>query len=142
VLSHIHSKAKTAGPAIYALAEISPPKEPSPIAPPGTPYRFEFELSQIGEMKLTWKCKNPKGAEGTIYQIYRQIGMSGELVYVGFTGKKKLIDMTLPRGVAMVVYQIRGVRGTTVGPWAQFNVIIGTGRTTPVQAPFVSKLCA
>jgi hypothetical protein len=142
VILNIHSNARTAGDEIYSLAEISPPKKKSPIAPPGEPYAFEFELWQTGTLKLSWKCKNPRGAEGTIYQVYRRDGTSGAFIRLGFSGKKWFIDKTLPRGVAMVTYQVQAVRTTSAGVAALFSINFGTGNTEQSRPFFASRLSA
>ena len=49
---------------------------------------------------MKWKCSNPRGATGTVYQIWRQIGVTGELEYMGGVGEKKYTDSTVPPGTA------------------------------------------
>ena len=51
---------------------------------------------------------------------------SGELTYLGWTGKKLFVDGTLPAGTAQVAYQVQAVRSTAVGEWAYYNVSFGT----------------
>jgi hypothetical protein len=142
VLLQIQGNVGTVGPEIYELATIDPPKKQSPMAPPGEPYAFESELSPIGRLKLTWKCKNPKGAEGTMYHVSRRIGFSGPLVQLGVAGKKSFIDATLPRGVAMVMYQIQATRATGKGPAALFSVNFGTGSKMPAGPTLTPALSA
>ncbi|HZZ42414.1 MAG TPA: hypothetical protein VFE58_05720 [Tepidisphaeraceae bacterium] len=115
---------------------------PSPVAPPGTPSRFAVALSAGGALKVSWKCANPAGSAGTIYQVWRRVGATGDFVYLGGSGEKNFTDETLPAGSAAVTYQIQGVRSTSVGPFAQFNVNFGTGTggtriasATPVITP-------
>src|SRR5689334_19924294 len=77
IISQVRAKAGMAGNGIYIRASIDVPKKGSPIGQPGQPTSFRHTLSPDGALRLTWKCKQPRGAVGTIYQVYRQIGMSG-----------------------------------------------------------------
>lgn len=125
IVMQIRTQAAIEGESVYALAKIAASAKPSPIAEPGEPYGFRLELQQIGTLLINWKCHNPRGAGSTIYQVYRQIGGAGKFEYLGATGKKKYLDTTIPAGTSMVAYQIRAMRSTKVGPWAQFNVNFG-----------------
>ena len=44
---------------------------------------MSLQLDQDGNLILTWKCDNPAGSSGTIYQVWRQIGDAGTLDYLG-----------------------------------------------------------
>lgn len=98
---------------------------PTPVPPPGTPSNFRVELFEDGSLQLKWKCNNPNGAKGTLYQVYRRTSAEGEFTYLGGSGDRKFLDATIPAGSSQVTYQIQGVRSTAVGPWAQFNVNFG-----------------
>ena len=54
---------------------------PTPLANPGTPYKFVANLSVSGGINLQWKCDNPAGA--TMYQIWRRIGTHAGSFYLG-----------------------------------------------------------
>jgi hypothetical protein len=125
LIQAIRAKASQDGNHIYQLALIPAPAKASPIGAPGTPTRFSFTLSQIGTLKLKWKCDNPRGAAGTMYQVWRRVGFEGEFTYLGGSGTKSFIDDTLPAGAASVTYQIQAVRSTATGPVATFNVNFG-----------------
>ena len=45
---------------------------------------------------LTWKCNNPAGCNGVIYQIYRKVEATGEYTFVGGAGQRKFTDATPP----------------------------------------------
>jgi hypothetical protein len=137
IISQIRVKASTDGDDVYPKAYIPAPAKPSPIAAPGMPDQFSFELSQVGPLTLKWKCKNPKGSVGTMYQVWRRIG-TGELTYLGGVGVKKFVDDTLPAAVSDVMYQVQAVRSTKAGPMGQFNVHFGTGNGVKVGA-FIPK---
>jgi hypothetical protein len=98
---------------------------PTPMAPPGTANKIVATFAGDGSLNLTWKCENPKGSQGTIYQVWRHIDGEAEFTYLGGNGLKKFTDETLPAGSTAVTYQIQAVRSTAVGEWAQFNVNFG-----------------
>jgi hypothetical protein len=133
IISQIRAKAKTAGNSVYVLASIPAPATPTPVGKPGLAYRFGAALKPDGSLGLTWKCNNPPGCTGVLYQIYRKVDATGDYTYVGGSGTKEFVDATLPSGVASVMYQIQGCRSTAVGDVAQFVVNFGTtgsGTTT------------
>jgi hypothetical protein len=81
------------------------------------------------------------------YQIWRRFGSEGEFSFAGASGMKKYIDSTIPAGTQQVQYQIRGIRSTAAGEWAQFNVNFGQasgGMTTAsvVETKVSPKLAA
>jgi hypothetical protein len=125
MLLQIRAKAGMSGNSVYPLASISPPSKGSPIAKPGKPYRFSFTLDEDGAVYLKWKCTNPRGSAGTIYQIYRQVDGSGQMAFLGTTGKKQFVDMTVSQGTTTIVYKIRAIRSTKIGESATFNVNFG-----------------
>lgn len=127
IIDKVRAKAKISGPSVYPLAQIPAPVVPGPTPPPGKPTEMVVTLDATGALKLKWKCPNPPGAGGTIYQLWRRIGAAGEFVYIGGTGNKSFIDATLPAGSSQVTYQLQAVRSTAVGEWAQFNVNFGVG---------------
>jgi hypothetical protein len=127
IIKAIKTKAATDGPNVYVLAQIPEPATPSPVGPPGTPTDFAIELLQNGALTLKWKCANPPGAVGTIYQVYRKIGSAVDFSFIGASGGRKFIDSTLPAIAGGVTYQITAVRSTSVGNPAQFNVNFGVG---------------
>jgi hypothetical protein len=126
IIKQIRTQAATTGDGgVYSLANIPPPAEPSPIGAPGQPVQFSFKVDAMGVLFLKWKCKNPQGAVGTMYQVSRRIGTNSDFTYIGGSGTKSFIDDTLPAGTATVVYRIQAVRSTKVGPAATFNVNFG-----------------
>ncbi len=58
-------------PEVYSFAQIPPPAVPGAVPPPGTPFDFRTALLQNGAVELKWKCQNPAGASGTIYEVTR-----------------------------------------------------------------------
>ncbi len=124
----IKNKALSSGdPNVYVLAQIPPPAPPAPAPPPGTPFNYRVELLETGALKLTWKCNNPSGTGGTIYEVQRKIGSSPEATFIGASGKKLFIDETLPGGSPQVTYIITATRSTARGNPGTFTVLFGTG---------------
>lgn len=140
VLKQIKLKAATGGGnAVYVLAVLPVPATPSPRPAPGTPNAFTVSLEQTGVLTLAWKCANPAGASGTIYQVARKLGGPGdgagagtaeEWSVVGTTGDKHFVDATLPAGGGtdgLVTYQVTAIRSTIAGPPGVFTVKFGAG---------------
>jgi hypothetical protein len=110
---------------VYNLAEIPVPATPSPAGPPGKPGSFTAELNEDGSLSIKWKCASPGG--GVTYQVYRRVTATGEFAYQANTGVKEFVDTTIPAGSSQVTYQVRAIRPTAAGAWAQFNVNFGAG---------------
>ncbi len=128
LLRTIKNLAETSGdPGVYALARIPPPAAPGPTATPGTPFALHVDLLATGALVLSWKCPNPSGTCGTMYEVQRQIGDAAPFAYVGATGSKTFIDDTLPAGSGSVTYQITAIRSTARGLPARFPVCLGVG---------------
>ena len=108
------------------MAEIPAPAIPGPKPAPGTPTGFTATIGADGALTLKWKCANPRGTSGTIYQVWRRSSPSAEFQYVGGSGSKTFVDPTIPAGSTAVTYQIQAVRSTAVGEPAQFIVNFGT----------------
>lgn len=126
----IKNYAETSGnPNVYSLAQIPPPQPPGPTPPPGKPTDLSVGLLQTGALELKWKCDNPAGTYGTVYEVQRRIG-SGAFTYVGVSGTRSFTDATLPQGSSSVVYQITAIRSTQSGPVAQFVVNFGVQGVT------------
>jgi hypothetical protein len=123
IFKQVVAKAASAGDGVYALASLPVPKIPGPAGEPGKPNQFKATLMENGALELSWKCTNP--AAGTVYQVWRRIGGTGEFTYCGGCGTKSYLDATIPAGSSQVTYQIQGVRSTAAGEWAQFNVNFG-----------------
>ena len=126
IIAQVRTQAQTTGNRdVYNLALLPPPASRSPIGEPGTPSAFEFELHGAGLLVIKWRCKNPKGSTGTMYQVYRRLSPTGEYTYLGATGSKSFLDSTIPPGASNLTYRIQAIRSTKVGTAATFNVTFG-----------------
>jgi len=127
LIKTIKSYAETQNdPNVYVLAQIPPPAEPSPVPAPGTPYQPRVSLLQTGEIELKWKCDNPAGSVGTMYEVQRRVD-GGPYTFVGSSGERAFIDETLPAGSSTVLYKVTAVRSTKRGEPALFVVNFGVG---------------
>jgi hypothetical protein len=142
LIKKIRAKAEqTGGYSVYSLAEIPAPALPSPVGPPGAVTELTTTLNVNGTLNMKWKCTNPAGAKGTVYQVWRQIA-GGGFTYLGGSGGKEFTDDTIPAGTSSLTYQIQAVRSTAVGPWAQFNVNFGAPNGMVVTQTTPAKLAA
>ena len=111
---------------VYNLANLPMPAMPGPIPAPGTPTDFVASIDQSGAVKLTWKCPNPSGIGGTIYEVRRRTGANtNPFNFVGFNGKREFVDGELPAGSTGVTYKVIATRSTLRGNPAEFNVNFG-----------------
>lgn len=140
LIEKIRAKAKQAGPEVYTLAEIPPPATPSSPGIPGTPESLRVTLNS-SELLLKWKCKNPPGCTGVMYQVWRSCD-GGEFEYLGGAGQKSFIDSTVPAGTSAITYKIQGVRSMSVGLWAEFNVRFGAGGQSVTVTAVTEKMAA
>ncbi len=116
----------TNNPIVYTLAQIPAPSQGGTTPPPGTPFDFTVGLLQDGSLELKWKCANPSGTVGTIYEVQRKVE-GGAFAIIGASGVKSFTDGTLPSGSAPVTYMVTAVRSTARGNPAQFIVNFGMG---------------
>lgn len=142
IIKQVRAKADLAGDGVYALASLPVPATPAPVPAPGTPSDFKVILNPEGSLKLKWKCVNPAGAVGTMYQIARRTEPGGAFTMVGASGTRSFTDVTVPSGVVAVTYQIVAVRSTSAGPAAQFTVNFGMGAAGQAVASVAPRLAA
>jgi hypothetical protein len=132
VIAEVKAKAAVDGESIYPRASLPLPATPSPLGKPGKPTNLSVELlSGMGVFRLAWKCRHPRGAKGTMYQVYRRLGAGGDYAFLGASGKKKFTDATIPAGTGFVSYRIVAVRSTARGDVAEFNVNLGVSGKLP-----------
>lgn len=104
---------------VYQHARLNPPKVRARQAPPpGKPVRVECEAKQFGQVVVTWKCANPRGLHGVVYEVLRRtlevserdgkrVVRWGPMEHIGIAGgDKRFVDTTVPVGVPQVSYMI------------------------------------
>jgi hypothetical protein len=131
IIKKIRAKAAADGEGVYFLASIPAPARPSPLPPPGKPTNFTFTLRETGTLLLRWACPNPRGSQGTVYQVSRRVGDDGTFEFIGVSGLRRFVDNTLPAGAASVTYQIVAIRSTTLGLPGQFIINLGVNAKSP-----------
>lgn len=113
--------------AVLARAQLPGPASPGSLPPPGTPTGFHVELLQTGSIVLSWKCDNPAGSVGTMYQVRRRVhGRSGDAFeHLALCGERTFTDNDIPVGTGTLTYEVTAVRSKRRGQPARFNVNFG-----------------
>ena len=119
-------------PNVYVLAQIPAPTPPSAVPPPGTPDTFRAEILPVGSVVLSWKCQNPPGSVGTVYEIQRQLPGQNGFAVLAVVGERSFTDETIPAGSSPVNYRVTAARSTTRGTTAEFTVRFGGGSASVV----------
>lgn len=102
--------------AVYTLAQIPPPAQPSPAPAPGTPKNFTVGINSAdGTIELAWKCENPSGTSGTTYVIRRRLTNEDPWTVVDVTGEKRWSDSTFVAGPDSVQYTVFAQRAGMAG---------------------------
>lgn len=102
---------------VYGLAQIPPPAQPSPAPPPAKPTDLTVDLDPSGgALTLRWKAANPRGTSGTSYLVRRRLPGESQFAFIGVSGKKMIVDTTLPPGQDSVQYTVQGQRADVSGP--------------------------
>lgn len=122
---------------VYVKARLNAPKVRARQAPlPGKPVRVELEVKTFGQVVLTWKCANPRGLHGVVYEVLRRtldiserdgkrVVKWGPLEHIGIAGgDKRFVDATVPVGVPQVSYMIVSMHNGRKGE---------TSNETPIQ---------
>ena len=126
LIAMIRGTAGINGGPVYQLSHLPPPKTPSIMGPPGDPAEFKSSIDQIGWLTLRWKCKNPRGSCGTMYQLRRQLNGEGPFEHLDMVGKKVFIDRGVPLGAKMAVYEVKSIRTTRSGKATRHSVYFGS----------------
>jgi hypothetical protein len=129
IVEQVRTKARSAGDGVYTIADLPAPATPQAKGDPGTPFDFKFELQPDGTLVMKWKCNNPVGTSGTIYQVSRRIGPTGPFEYLGGSGKREFIDLEIPAGATSMTYKIQAIRASAAGVTAVVAVAFGTNES-------------
>jgi len=112
---------------VWELAGIPAPKTPGTGPGPAQPFGLLATLNNLGELTLTWKCSNPRGVTGVIYQVLRGLNGAVPTAY-DVIGEKRFVDGNVPMGTQSVTYIVRGKHGQRTGlPSSDFVIRFGTG---------------
>lgn len=132
VLNVIRAEGLQSGSEVFNLAMIpAPSRKKTTLGPPTAPGDFSAELIATGWLKITWKCRSPRGAGGTIYKVSRQLDGAGPFVELDLIGKKTFTDKTIPPGTTSVTYQVEPRRSTCVGEVGRYTVNLACNFVLP-----------
>ena len=127
LVSTIEAFAKTSGnaAAVYLAANLSAKDPPSPVPAPEQPTNGNAELGGNGAVIVNFEAR---GAAGTVWQVYRQLGTETVYSFVGSADSltKSFVDNTVPAGESSAQYTIQGVRGNVKGP-VSFAILVQFG---------------
>lgn len=97
--------------AVYALAEVDPPKPREPLGAPEVPGDLRVELDTEGRANLRWSGTRQGG---TVFTLQRRTtttgGQTGAWTTLATVPERTFIDQSTPSGVASVGYRVRGER--------------------------------
>jgi hypothetical protein len=114
--------------AVYQAALLPMPNTPGVMAAPGVCNGFRAALNPEGSVTISWKCKNPDNAHGTIYQVLRKLPQEAEFRQLELTANKRFTDESIPTGAGRAQYVVQARRGNAVGPASgKFTVQLGSG---------------
>jgi hypothetical protein len=143
IIKQVRAKAATSGNSIYTLASLPIPATPSPVGPPGRPTDLKVALNPDGSIEMKWKCPNPAGSTGTLYNLFRSTtGASNDFAFIGGSGERKFTDETVPSGSSIMYYKIQAVRTTAIGVAGEFTVRFGKGGSAITVTEMAPKLAA
>ena len=112
--------------AVFRAAQLTAPNTPGVMPAPGECTGFRAVLNSGGSLTISWKCRNPDNAHGTIYRVMRKLPGDTEYTQVELTATRRFTDETLPAGAGRVLYTVQARRGNSVGPLcAPFTVQLG-----------------
>ena len=90
---------------IFETAELDAPKigAGSPLPPPIPATDLRTNLNNLGQVELAWKGTT---ANGTYYDIYRELNASGGFSLIGSISAKRFTDATVPAGTMRASYYL------------------------------------
>ena len=120
--------------AVYALAQIPAPADPTPAPAPGAPTGITFTLQSTGAIMLRWKAPQPAPGAEVFTSVSRKLDGQTSFTTVFDTGAKEFLDDTIPPGTANVQYVLRAKRGTQVSaPSSVITIYLGAAGNDGVQ---------
>ncbi|MEQ1822746.1 MAG: hypothetical protein ABL949_09560 [Fimbriimonadaceae bacterium] len=106
--------------AVYNLALIPVPAQPSPSGPPSDATDVSAHLRNDGTIQLTWKGTS---RNGQFFTVWRKLSTQ-QWAQIGSTAKKQFIDSTLTAGTTSATYMVRSQRGDQVSQGSEPVVIV------------------
>ena len=90
---------------------LQPPAPRGTVPPPNAPTDLRAVINQQGEIEIRWKSRQPAGAQGTVFVIFRSVN-DGDLTQLDTVGGKSFTDENLPAGTRTVTYAIKAKRSS------------------------------
>lgn len=97
--------------AVYSAAQIPPPAVPTPAGPPVDCTDLSAELTNSGNVELSWKGSL---SSGQYFSMWRRLASESDYTLIGTVAAKKFLDTELPPGAAWASYQVKAQRGTQI----------------------------
>lgn len=121
--------------AVYTLAQIPAPADPTPAPAPGKPTDFEVLLLDGGSLEVTFECDN-QGEGGVTYEVSRRdSALPGTpFHFVVNALERRFTDDTIPNGTGAVTYRVQAIRSTGRGYAAERTITFGAGNSAQVVA--------
>ncbi len=105
------------------LEPVRPDRGPAELLP-AKPGMVSARLLTTGALELSWKCTQPRGTDGAVYTLHRQLPGQCDFVQLAATGRKRFTDQTIPAGTARVSYYVQARRGDAVGPAGNITTVL------------------
>lgn len=109
--------------AIYAIAQIPPPADPTPGQAPATPTNLNATISTAGELTLRWDATPAGAASGIFFLVARKNAGEGAFTTLAGTAEKMFTDSGFVGTNGVVEYRIQAVRGNLVSDWTDMIAI-------------------
>lgn len=110
-------------PNVYVLANIPAPASPTPAGPPVAPTDLAAVMNSDGTIRLTWRGTL---AQRQFFSVWRQLPSQNLPLQIGAVAAKDFTDVTVPRGLNQVVYNVRAHRDAQVSTPTQ-NLVVYFG---------------
>lgn len=119
----------TDDPSVLSKAQLPTPKPRTPLGPAPTPERLTANLTNAGELSLSWEAE----ARGRLaFVVERRVAQPGQAfggwTLIGTSTSKSFIDAGLPTGLESAQYRVFAERpGGRSQPTEPIVVLFGTG---------------
>jgi hypothetical protein len=109
---------------VYVKAEIPPPAAPTPAGPPTDCTDLTAELTNSGNVELSWKGTISRGQ---FFSVWRKLTGETAWTQLGSVAAKTFLDTLVPEGITGAQYQVKAHRGSLVSQGCEpVAIIFGT----------------
>ncbi|QQS08359.1 MAG: hypothetical protein IPK69_10200 [Phycisphaerales bacterium] len=99
---------------LWSRAGLTPPARRGEAPPPVAPTSLFAALDSLGNLRITWHARQPRGTQGAVYVVRRQLDGEANFTLLEVVGGKALVDRTIPRGTTGVRYVVHTRRGESL----------------------------